>query len=180
MATSRSGRSARRTRPARPRSRSPMGRRRRRASSSRWCPERALRPACPRVRVCAASRAATTSLSRTPPPSRSRLAPPRLLGCGPPSGAPVRRPEAVGDVDRLARDLPVAQLEDADAEVLRSLVVGDRELHDSDSAMSPDLTELETRLSRILAAPLAEVLDSLEPLAGLRELKHRILAIHRV
>jgi hypothetical protein len=69
---------------------------------------------------------------------------------------------------------------DADAEVLRALVVPDGQLDDPDVALSPDLPDLELCLRRILATPFPEVLDPLEALTGLRELQHRVLPIHRV
>src|SRR5215217_4811130 len=99
---------------------------------------------------------------------------PAKLGRGPPLGPPLRRLPTLGDVDRLTRDLVAPELEDADPEVPRPVVVADQDLHDPEVGPAPDLAELDLRGRRVVAPPLAEVLDSLEALTGLRKLENRI------
>ena len=64
------------------------------------------------------------------------------------TGAPLGRVESLGDVDRLAGDPPVADLEDADAVVRRAVVVADRQLRHPDVTLSPHLAELEAGVRR--------------------------------
>jgi hypothetical protein len=93
---------------------------------------------------------------------------------------PLRWLPALGDVDRLARDLVVSKLEDADSEALGALVVADRDLGDPDVLSAPDLPELDGGGRRIVASPLAEVVDSDEALARLRELENGVPVVHLV
>src|SRR3954470_10267110 len=74
----------------------------------------------------------------------------------------------------------VAELVDADSEVLRTAVVGDGELHHPDVTLSSDLTQFEAGIRRVLAAPLTKALDPLEPFARLRELEYGVIAVDRV
>jgi hypothetical protein len=69
---------------------------------------------------------------------------------------------------------------DTDPEVLSTLVVTDRELHDPEIIPASDLPELEARGRRIVASLLAEVLNSDEALAGLWELENGVVVIDRV
>jgi hypothetical protein len=87
---------------------------------------------------------------------------------------------ALRDVDRLARDLVPSKLVDADPEVPRTLVVSDRDLRDPEIITASDLPELDGRRRRIVASLLAEVLNSDEALAGLRELENSVVVVHRV
>src|SRR5262245_21449977 len=181
MAISRSGRSARPARPDWLTSPSATGDRRLPASLSRWCPASPRRQSCLRARGCAGSRAATTSRSRTEPEtSRATRRSSRFLGSGPPPGPPLRRLEALDDVDRLARDLVVAELQDTDAVVRRPIVVPDLQLRDPVVSLPSHLMEFEGGVRGVVAPPLPEALDSVEALPRLGELEHRVLAIHRV
>ena len=78
-----------------------------------------------------------------------------------------------------ARSCP-REIEDADAEVPRTLVVADRELGDPELVSASDLPELELRGRRVVASPLAEVVDSDEALAGLWKLEHSVVVVHLV
>jgi hypothetical protein len=104
----------------------------------------------------------------------------RLLWDGPPLRPPLRWVPAFGDVNRLTRDLVVSKLEDADAEVRRTLVVADRDLRNPEIISTSDFPELERRRRRIIASPLAEVLDADEALAGLGELENSVDVVHVV
>src|SRR5687768_4138496 len=91
-----------------------------------------------------------------------------VLG-GSPGLAPRRGFPGLGDVDGLAGDLAVLELEDADRQVPRPAVVADRVLRHPEVAGAPDLTDLEGQDRRVHASPLAEVLDAVEAFAGLGE-----------
>ncbi|MCW2508656.1 MAG: hypothetical protein JWP68_1804 [Modestobacter sp.] len=102
-------------------------------------------------------------------------------GAAPPRGSPVRRREALGHVDGLARYLLAAELQDVDAPHRLSAVVADRQLRDPDVAGSPNPADVHVDPRRRLVPPPAqEVRDTLEALAGLGELQNGVRCVHGV
>src|SRR5829696_3858320 len=99
---------------------------------------------------------------------------------GPPSSPPLRRLPTLGDVDRLTGDLLAPKLEDAHPEVPRAPVVADRDLRNPEITSASDLPELDGCARRVVASPFAEVLNSDEALARLRELENCVVVVHRV
>src|SRR5882672_5682753 len=94
---------------------------------------------------------------------------PAALRRRPPLSPPLRRLPALGDIDRLTRDLVASELEDAHPEAPRTPVVADRDLRDPQIVSASDLSELEFRRRRVVASPLAEVGHSDEAFARLGE-----------
>ena len=95
-------------------------------------------------------------------------------------GPPFGRLPTLGNVDRLTRDLLASKLEDADPEVPRTPLVADGDLSNPEVISASDLPELDDRTLRIVASPFAEVFNSDEALARLRELENGVIVVHRV
>lgn len=103
-----------------------------------------------------------------------------MLWRGPPLSPPLWRLPTLAYVDRLTRDLLASKLEDAHPEVARTRVVADRDLRNPEIVSASDLTELDGCTRRVVASPFAEVLNSDEALARLRELEKGVIVVHRV
>src|SRR3954468_24230901 len=96
---------------------------------------------------------------------------------GPPLGSPLRRLPAVHDVDGLPGHLVAAEFEDLDA-VAPGAVVADPELRRPQIPPPTHAAPADPApRGRIVAPPLPEVFDALEPLPRLRELQDGVVAM---